>query len=327
MKNIIISRTDNLGDVVLSLPIAGKLKKTYPDAKIIFLGKAYTMPVIISSGFVDECWEIENLNNIKAENFDAIIFLYPDKEVAEWAKKNKIKIRIGTSHRWWHWLYCNRLVNFSRKKSNLHEAQLNFKLLGPLGLPTEIGLDEIKYLYGMKAQGNEIPELLKNSLVSNKIKIILHPKSKGSAREWPMENYLKLADNLSPDKYQIFITGSQPEGNLMQTECPELFLLPHVHILAGKLSLGELVNFIGVCDALVACSTGPLHIAAALGKKAIGIYPNLKPMHAGRWGPIGHQAKVLHINKPDCHDCLSKPTGCDCIKQVPVKLILEIIEN
>ena len=54
MKRILISRTDNLGDVILTLPMAGILKKEIPGCYILFLGKAYTRPLIDACEFVDE---------------------------------------------------------------------------------------------------------------------------------------------------------------------------------------------------------------------------------------------------------------------------------
>lgn len=51
--NIIISRTDSIGDVVLTLPIATVLKKQFPQMKIAYMGKAYTRPVIEACSSVD----------------------------------------------------------------------------------------------------------------------------------------------------------------------------------------------------------------------------------------------------------------------------------
>ncbi|MEM8966575.1 MAG: glycosyl transferase, partial [Bacteroidota bacterium] len=39
--------------------------------------------------------------------------------------------------------------------------------------------------------------------------------------------------------------------------------------------------------------TGPLHIAAASGIYTLGLYPDKRPMHAGRWGPIGIKANYI----------------------------------
>jgi len=52
VKRIIISRTDNLGDVILTLPMAGILKQRFPDSTIIFLGKKYTKPLVDACEFV-----------------------------------------------------------------------------------------------------------------------------------------------------------------------------------------------------------------------------------------------------------------------------------
>ncbi|HRN42983.1 MAG TPA: hypothetical protein PK649_13060, partial [Vicingus sp.] len=87
-KTIIISRTDSIGDVVLTLPMAGLIKKFYPKSKIIFLGKTYTQPVIALSKHVNEFinWDelqklpnkVEALKSYKAEVF---IHVFPNKEV------------------------------------------------------------------------------------------------------------------------------------------------------------------------------------------------------------------------------------------------------
>jgi heptosyltransferase-3 len=55
--NILISRTDSIGDVILSLPMAGILKNKFPNATISFLGKNYTRDII------NACTHIEVLMN------------------------------------------------------------------------------------------------------------------------------------------------------------------------------------------------------------------------------------------------------------------------
>ena len=51
---ILISRTDSIGDVVLTLPVAGILKQTFPGCTIIFLGREYTRAVIEACDHVDQ---------------------------------------------------------------------------------------------------------------------------------------------------------------------------------------------------------------------------------------------------------------------------------
>src|SRR5664280_1350728 len=236
---------------------------------------------------------------------DVIIHVYPVKEIQKLAKAAKIPLRIGTSHRWYSWLYCNKLIHYSRKNSNLHEAQLNLKLLEPLGITREFTLSEIPNYYGL----SKLTSSPLHHGTMAPFKLILHPKSKGSAREWGLENYTKLIHLLPPEKYRISVTGTKEEGALMKE-----FLDQHsgrVQDMTGKLSLAELLTFINSSDGLIAASTGPLHIAAALGKRAIGIYAPMRPIFPERWAPLGKNATYLVLEKK-CDDC-RKTGDCKCI--------------
>jgi ADP-heptose:LPS heptosyltransferase len=272
------------------------------------------------SVFVDEFISWDQLLKLKSKNerisalkntqADTIIHVFPRKEIAYLAKSAGIQNRIGTSGRLYHYLTCNQLVRFSRKRSDLHEAQLNFKLLKPLGYNHTISLQEIEKYYGL----TKIPELSDkfSSLVDpSKVNIILHPKSKGSAREWGLTNFQQLIDLVDKAKYKVFITGTDAEGQLLRKH---ISVTKDCIDLTGKMSLGQLISFISKTDALVAASTGPLHIAAALGKLVIGIYPPIKPMHPGRWAPIGKNATYLVLKKA-CADC-KKEGYCHCMEEI-----------
>jgi heptosyltransferase-3 len=299
MKRIIISRTDSIGDVVLTLPMCGILKKKFPGIEIIFIGRTYTGPIIKCCEFVDEFvdWDAwkekspqEQIDIVKALRADCIVHVFPAKELLWLAKKAHIPIRIATGRRLKTITKVNRPVFFTRKNSTRHEAQLNVKLLKPLGIEEIPSLDELSTLYGLKSK-NVLRNDIRNLIQSDKLNIILHPKSKGSAVEWGVDNFVKLINQLPSEKTRIFITGTAVEGDAIRKEC-DLAILPAID-LTGKLSLDELITFIDACDVLVAASTGPLHIAAALGKKAIGLYTPKRPMHPGRWAPLGKFARVL----------------------------------
>jgi heptosyltransferase-3 len=326
-EKIVISRTDNLGDVMLTLPIAGILKKCFPKSTIYFIGKAYTKALIETcvhiDKFVDREEVIKNdfLQTIRA---DVILHIFPDKAVAKEAALAKIPFRVGTSHRWFHWLYCNKRVNFSRKNSDLHEAQLNLKLLEPLGISSDVDLAELEMVTGF-TKTPSIPNTLDTLLAPGKFNLILHPKSKGSAREWPMENYYRLAQLLPSEKYQLFITGTEQEGTLIKKQKPEIFNLSNVTDMTGKCSLQELIGFIAKADGLLACSTGPLHIASALGKHALGIYPPMRPIHPGRWAPLGKQATVL-VEHKTCDSC-RKDFNCHCIQAISPEQVAGVIQS
>lgn len=327
---ILISRTDSIGDVVLTLPMAGIIKQFLPQSKIICLGRNYTKDVIALSEHVDEFVSYDDILKLNAaEQIDAfkklkathIIHVFPVKEIADLAKKAGIKNRIGTTNRLWHWFTCNVKISLSRKNSDLHEAQLNTKLLAALGITKDFSLEELVSAYGF----TKVPALEKihlNVIDNSKTSIILHPKSKGSAREWGLDNFSNLITQLDKTKHQIFISGTAQEGELVKDLIAKH---PEVINLTGKLSLQQFIAFINQCDVLIAASTGPLHIAAALGKKAIGLFAPMRPIHPGRWKPIGKQANYLVLNK-NCSDC-RKTMNCHCIREIKIMEVIKLIEK
>jgi len=302
VKTIALSRTDSIGDVMLSLPMTGIIKREWPNTRILFIGRGYTEAVIRCCEHVDSFLDYDELKQLsssertlalKTEKIDAFIHVFPRSDIASWAKKAGIGIRVGTGRRIYNLWNCNYKTWFSRKKSTLHEAQLNALLLKKLDLPFQFSSSELAAFSGFNHLP-VLPQKVEGLLEDGRKKIVLHPKSRGSAVEWSIDNYAILIGRLEKEGYQIFITGTEAERALIGTDFP--WDNPSLHDLTGKLSLTELIGFIAHCDALVAASTGPLHIAAACRILAIGLYTPQRPMHPGRWSPIGSNVKVLTAN-------------------------------
>jgi heptosyltransferase-3 len=329
IKRIILSRVDSLGDVVLTLPMAGVLKEILPDCRVIFLGNNYTAPLIGASKHVDQfvSWDsikhlapaegVEALRLLKA---DVLIHVFPRSEIARLAFKAKIPIRLGTHRRLYHWFYCNQKVKLARRASDIHESQLNLKLLAPLGAKEAYDLSEIPHYYGLE-NVKPLTGVAKELLSKRRFNLILHPKSKGSAREWGVENFSRLVRLLPREQYKVFITGTREDGRLLND-----FLVDHrqdVVDMTGKLDLEGLMSFISCADGIVAASTGPLHIAAALGKYAIGLYAPMRPIHPGRWAPVGTNADFL-VKNIICDAC-KKELECRCIKSIDPEEVIQAL--
>ena len=126
------------------------------------------------------------------------------------------------------------------------------------------------------------------------------------------------------DKYAVFITGTQEEAATMIDFLNEL--PSHIINMTGKLSLAEYISFIQQSTGLVAAGTGPLHIAAALGANALGLFPPIRPIHPGRWEPIGPRANYLCLDKK-CNDCKSDVAGCKCITEITPMMVFAAIQQ
>ncbi|MBO2012343.1 glycosyltransferase family 9 protein [Hymenobacter negativus] len=333
----LVSRTDAIGDVVLTLPVCGRLKQLFPGCRVVLIGRTYTAAVAAACPWVDD---FLNLDELQQQNKNdqvatlrdyaaaAIIHVFPNKTLARLAQKAKIPLRIGTRNRWQHWLTCNRLVALSRRHSPLHEAQLNPKLLQPLGDTSEPTLPEVAQLVCLHATELLAPQhqQLLQQRQPNQLNVILHPRSRGSAREWGLDNFAQLARLLHQAGHRVFITGTAAEGEELATWLQQnaAFLAAD---LTGQLSLPQFIAFIAAADGLVAGSTGPLHLAAALGRHALGLYPPIRPMHPGRWAPLGPHAEFLVFDKPNCSDCRKQPSACTCIRAIEAATVAARVAN
>lgn len=336
MKTFLVSRTDAIGDVVLTLPVCGQLKQLFPSCRVVLLARTYTQAVAEACPWVDDFLNYDELlaqpqatqvDTLRAQQAQAIIHVFPNKVLARLARQAGIPIRIGTRNRWFHWLTCNRLVALSRKKSPLHEAQLNLALLQPLGLSPIPELTEVAPLVKLEARAPLAAawQALLAGRQPGQLNVVLHPRSRGSAREWGLPHFGTLARLLHQAGHRVFVTGTAAEGEELREWLAEHqpFLTAD---LTGRFSLPELLAFLSAADGLVAGSTGPLHLAAALGRYALGVYPPIRPMHPGRWAPLGLHASYLVFEKPDCQDCRTAPAACHCIKLVaPTEALAHIL--
>ncbi|WP_069660417.1 glycosyltransferase family 9 protein [Arcticibacter eurypsychrophilus] len=304
VHHILISRVDAIGDVILTLPICGIIKAYYPNCKISFLGRSYTREVVLLSEHVNEFIDYDEWHSIsdkdaanflKLKKIDTIIHVYPKRRIAFIALLSSIKHRIGTTNRIYHWLTCNRLVLLSRKRSDLHEALLNSKLLKGLNIPFKKN-ENLSDYYGF----SNVPilnEAYESLLSKDKFNLIIHPKSRGHGKEWSLENYSKLIQQIDKSRFKIFISGSLTEKTLLKT-----WIDQHqgtVTDLTGLFNLNQFIAFISRSNGLLATGTGPLHIAAALGIHALGLFPSTRPIHAGRWAPKGKKAEYLDCINSD----------------------------
>ena len=324
--NIIISRTDSIGDVVLTLPVAGALKRQFPQMKIAFMGKAYTRPVIEACEFVDEFIDIHDFMQgeitVGGQKPQCILHVLPVSEIAFRARKLGIPLRIGTTNRSYHWFTCNKLIKLSRKNSPFHEAQLNLRLLDVFGIRAGRDLQEIPALYGLHPQALE--DSYKRLLDEDRYNIILHPKSQGHGREWPLEHFITLVKTLDPHRFRIFVSGTKKEKERLQPLFDQVGGL--VNDITGLMELGQFMAFIKAADGLIASGTGPIHLAAALGRDAYGLFPGIRPVHPGRWAPLGPGASVF-VLKEDCNDCRKSPADCACMKGIEPMLLKAALDR
>lgn len=324
-KKILISRPDAIGDVCLTMPVCMALRAKFPNAQLVYLCRAYTKEVVACFEPIDALLTIEELEQASQltrlellGKYDVVIHLFPNKVVAKWCKEAAVKMRIGTAHRFFHFYTCNVRPRFTRKHSELHEAQLNFKLLAPLGIQAIPSLDQINQHIAFQPHETQRPSEFKKE---DQI-ILLHPKSNASGVEYPIEKYIELSEILAQKGYTIYFTGTEKEGVLFRNQIPKV---ANIHDATGQWDLQTFIGVIARSKALVACSTGPYHLAGLTGVKAVGLFSQRKPIHPGRWAALGLNSFALTSNGA-CVACASGK-NCKCIEEISTHDIIHAIEK
>ncbi len=334
-KNLLIVRTDRIGDVVLSLPLAGIIKNHFPDCKITYLVRDYTKDLIKGHKYIDDVITLKesrgkpfffsNLKIISKYNFDYTIISYPNFLIALIIFFSGISERIGTGFRWYSFLF-NRKVFVHRKYASKHEAEFNVDLLKELNIFEEISPSHVSFNLPLTdLDKNEAKQfLLSKEIKKDKPIIIIHPGSGNSSVDLPKEKFKELI-NLITSKLDahVIITGNVAEKGL----CNDLIISDKIKTFAGELSLRQLTSIINESDIFISNSTGPLHIATALNKYVIGFYPKILACSAKRWGPYSDKSLVFEP-EINCYSCtLRKCNKLNCMSSINMADVFANIFN
>jgi len=333
-KNILIVRTDRIGDLVLTLPLAGLIKKQYPECKVSFLIREYTKNIVNNHPFIDDVIVLketdgkinfaENLNAIKSKKFDVCIVVYPTFVLSLIMFFAGIKTRIGTGYRWYSFLF-NQKVYEHRKNAERHELEFNVNLLEKIKIKNNI--DEKNVCYDLQVNQSSLSIvdriLADENIDLSKPIIIVHPGSGGSSVDLSINKFAVLVNKLDDDNYQIILTGSKNEAEL----CEKIKSSNKVKMFAGKLNLDELTALIRRSSMFIANSTGPIHIAAALGNFVVGFYPKIVASSKERWAPYTTK-KLVYEPIIDCNNCTREQCEkLNCMESIDITKVYNDIKN
>lgn len=332
-RRIIVFRTDRLGDLVLSLPVVEALKACLPGARVDLYVSPYAVPVAnlqrnVSQVFPDLYTGFHGLlpltRFLRSQAYDLALHLFPVPRLALGAFLAGVPDRAGTVYRYFSPLY-NRRVRLHRKKAGMHERDLNLKLLEGIGVTV-----------GRPTAGLEIPDRFRREVsdrlaargidVSGEAFVVLHPGSGDSSLNWPAEHFGALGREMRRRRIPVVLTGSDRDRSVVDRvrHCME----GDGTDLCGRLELPQLAALLSAASLVVSNSTGPLHLADALGTKVIGIYSPYLSAAPHRWGPYGQPENVFVPGGEICPRCTRE--RCDrynCLSTIrPEEVLARALE-
>ncbi|TFH01072.1 MAG: lipopolysaccharide heptosyltransferase family protein [Calditrichales bacterium] len=316
IKNILILRPDRLGDVLLTLPTVRNIHTAFPDAKISYLCTKYTAEILRNYTLISDLLlydptikhhhlsGIYQLSKVIADyNYDLAIHLLPRFPLALATFMAGTKYSIGSGYRWFSFLYTNRLYEH-RKYNKHHEAEYNLRLAAMAGVSATPSADSYNFFHFPEKTISKVANITKSVFGSAPF-IIIHPGSGSSSHDWPQSHFIELIRLLNKKgDYRVGITGTESERTLLKPF--ESAGIDYVNLL-GQFNLEELAVLLKSAKLMVANSTGPLHLAVAMGTLVLGFYPIAPSLGPERWGPFGRPAQE-HIT-PESGEKVENKTG------------------
>lgn len=336
-KRILITRTDRLGDVVLSTAVVRHLKKLYPSSYIAFMVRPENKDVVLNNPDLDEVIVYDKkgkeksfLNTIKfalslkKKNFDIGIALHPTNRVHIIMFLAGIPLRIGYDRKMS--MLLNKRVPHVKHYGDKHEASYNFELLEGAGF--DVKEADIKpYIVTSKEEKLLVDRVYSDLKLGDNV-IAIHPGASCASKRWDARGFAEVADELKK-KYSsnIALIGADETASFSNA-VKDAMRSPAID-LTGNFLVGELAEFLSRCRLFVSNDSGPVHVAVAVGTPTVVIFgrkdPGLSPK---RWGPLGEKSRILHgdagCKKCLAHDCLRDYA---CLKAVTAQEVIKAADE
>jgi len=319
-KNILIIRTDRLGDVLLSTPAIQAVKQALPSSYVAFMARPYTEGVVSGNRYLDEviiydkdCRHKSFLATVlfalglRKYKFDLALILHSTARANFIAFLAGIPRRVGYARKA-AWFLTDKLP-YIKSQGLKHEIDYTLDVVRAAGIDFDI--KGLRLLLPINKSDDDFAvNFLKKHGVTEKYNLIcIHPSAGCISRIWPANKFCELADKLSRDmNCKIVILGFS-EG-LKQAETVKA-LMKQPSFIAADFTIKQTAALLKRCRFIVSTDTGPAHIASAVGTPCVTIFGRKQPgLSPARWKPQGKDNVVLHKDV-GCIDCLAH----NCVKQ------------
>lgn len=320
-RRMLVIRPDRVGDVTLATPVIRALRASFPDAYIAALVRPAMEAVLRHNPHLDtvlvDDWEhthagrrgfLDRLRLLRRHRFDTALMLLPTERHAWMTFLAGIRTRIGVGTKPYQLLTFTRTVSRNKYVPLRHESDYCMDLARAIGVRSDDLRPEV---FLLEAERQEARARLRSSGRHEGAGLIaVNPESGGSAPNWTLPMYRDFIERaLARLPHAQFLVTLSPGS----TEAFTLFrALPPARVLVpDAVDLRLLMAMIAESDVLVSSSTGPMHLAAALGTPTVSLFCPLTACSPVLWGPHGDRAVKLLPPEQYCRTrCPGDPHIC-----------------
>jgi len=288
----LVVRLGSLGDIVHTFPAVAGLRHSFPRAEIIWLTHPRWVNLVASSGLATEIWPVDSrdlssvrrtIAKIRAQKWDAAIDYQGLWKSALLPFLAGVPKRIGFSSETIREfgvpvVYTDRV--HPRAK---HIADQNGELSLQAGAKTPVGHVNLKV-------SEKDCQRVSSDLAAVGIEryVVLSPGGGWRSKCWPAERFGELCQKIRGELNVRCVINYGPAEETLAAVVKSASGNADPVLYDGE--LGQLMALLQGAQCIVGGDTGPLHLAIALGTKAVAIFG---PTNPARNGPYPPQPSVL----------------------------------
>ena len=332
---ILILNPSSLGDVIQALPVLRLVKFHLPASEIFWWIDSNLAPLIENDPdlagivrFERKRWAsprhwpemLRSIRWMREQKFDWVIDLQclARSGAFAWLANGKFLIGLDEVREGARGFYD---LAVRRASFHTHAVDWYLAVLPALGVPVH---KNFRWL----PERPEIAAAVKSKWQTAGTRwIAIQPGARWPNKRWPVQNFSELvrllAKNFPDTRFAILGNGDdKPLGEVISRAEPARCLN-----LCGRISLPEMVEWLRLSELMITNDTGPMHVAAALGKPLIALFGPTEPR---RTGPYGQLENVLRIDLP-CSPCMKsycayeKPN--ECLKAISPTMVFEHVKK
>ena len=318
-KKILISRSDKIGDVLLSTPVIKAMREAYPNAYIAMMVNPDTKEIIDGNPYLDEVIIFDKeakhkgifnymkfVLGLRRKRFDLALILHPNNRMHLITFFAAIAHRVGYDRKM-GFLLTDK-IKHTKQYGEKHELEYCLDFVRFLGIEPQ---DKVPFMPIKNESEAWVRELFKQEHINQEDKLLaIHLSASCPSRIWPPERFAEVAEELARRHgFKVVVVASSKDFAIAESIAKNIH--HRVVNLAGKTSLSQLASLIKKCALFISSDSGPAHIASAVGTPVLCLFGrSQKGLSPKRWMTVGKQDKFLHKNV-GCIECLAH----NCIKE------------
>ena len=338
-RRILIIKPSSLGDIVHALPVLRAIRKAHPKAHIAWLVNRGFAPLLEGHPLLDEVIPFDRVEYgnmarslgallafirfvraIRRRQFDLVVDLQGLFRSGFLALASGAPRRVGfASAREFAPAFYSRRVDGQRHA--LHAVDLNLRLARAMGWPA----DNLQFPLGLGAEGLEAARALLAEVAGRSLGAFtaVIPGTRWESKRWRADRFAALIDRLASEAFPPVVVVGGPNDRAFADEILAACRSTPID-LVGRTSLRTLTGVIALAQTVVCHDSGPMHLAAALGKPVVALFG---PTNPGRTGPYCDSAQIVALPLP-CAPCYSRTCPLshhNCMQQLDVEMVWQAI--